>query len=95
MTEQKCVRTYHTEGDKAEVGCEDLNSYLKSGWKVVIVTPTHSLKEHILNEYIIEREVDPSREDRLCSDCDQYASCPDGKCCRTCDNGSKWKRKKE
>ena len=34
-------------------------------------------------------------EDRLCSDCDQYDSCPDGKRCRSCDNGSKWKRKKE
>lgn len=34
-------------------------------------------------------------EDRLCEYCEQYKSCPDGKHCRTCDNGSKWKRSKE
>ena len=32
------------------------------------------------------------REDRLCEYCDQYKSCPDGKRCHTCDNGSNWKR---
>lgn len=33
-------------------------------------------------------------EDRLCEHCDQYKSFPDGKRCRSCDNGSKWKRGK-
>lgn len=33
------------------------------------------------------------QEDKLCEYCDQYESCPDGKRCRTCDNGSKWKRR--
>lgn len=32
-------------------------------------------------------------EDRLCVHCDEYKSFPDGKRCRTCDNGSKWKRR--
>ena len=33
-------------------------------------------------------------EDRLCEHCDQYKSFPDGKRCRSCDDGSKWKRGK-
>lgn len=33
-------------------------------------------------------------EERLCAYCDQYKSCPDGKRCHTCDNGSKWRRNK-
>lgn len=43
-------------------------------------------------QFIKELEI---REDRLCEHCDKYKSCPDGKRCRTCDNGSKWKRSKE
>ena len=58
MIEQKCVRTYHEEGCIAEVGCRELNAYLKSGWKVVIVTPSPSLDKYIINEYIIEREIE-------------------------------------
>ena len=41
--------------------------------------------EAFLKEYEI-------REDRLCEHCDQYKCCPDGKRCRTCDDGSNWKR---
>lgn len=43
-------------------------------------------------QFLKELEV---REDRLCEYCDQYKSCPDGKRCHTCDNGSKWKREVE
>lgn len=39
--------------------------------------------------FIKEYEI---REDRLCEHCDEYKSFPDGKRCRTCDDGSKWKR---
>ena len=65
MTEQKCVRTSHTEGYKAEVGCKDLNFYLERGWKVVLVTPISGSNKYIVNEYIIEREVDSSRKEML------------------------------
>lgn len=44
--------------------------------------------EQFLKELVVQ-------EARLCEYCDQYKSCPDGKRCRTCDNGSKWKRRKE
>lgn len=59
MTEQHCVRTYednyccYQSNPCAEVNCEELNLYLKKGWKVVLVTPKPKY-----NEYIIEKEVD-------------------------------------
>lgn len=59
MTEQKCVRTYDKDNScshTTKACCEDLNSYLKCGWKIVMVTPKTDY-----NEYIIEREVDTSR----------------------------------
>lgn len=44
-------------------------------------------------DVVPEKELEAQiREDRLCEHCDQYKSYPDGKRCRTCDNGSKWKR---
>lgn len=62
MTEQKCVRTYeinHTGYDDnpcSKENCAELNICLKEGWKIIMVTP----KERY-NEYIIEREIDNSR----------------------------------
>lgn len=59
MKEQRCVRTYEVNysgyqmNPCTEVNCDNLNSYLKFGWKVVMVTPKSNY-----NEYIIEREVD-------------------------------------
>ena len=44
----------------AKENCESLNSYLENGWKVVIVTPKSNY-----NEYIIEKEVDNSRMERM------------------------------
>lgn len=62
MTEQKCVRTYEVKysgyqmNPCAEVNCKELNSYLECGWKVVFITLGTGYIE-----YIIEREVDNSR----------------------------------
>lgn len=42
-------------------------------------------------QFLKELEI---HEERLCEHCDQYKSCPDGKRCHTCDNGSKWRRNK-
>ena len=45
MTKQYCVRTYEENYSDfqnnpcGKVNCEILNSYLKYGWKVVMVTP--------------------------------------------------------
>lgn len=62
MTEQKSVRTYevnyssYNNNPCSEVNCAELNSYLKAGWKVIMITS----KERY-NEYIIEREIDNSK----------------------------------
>ena len=63
MRKQKCVRTYHGAGYKAEVGCRDLNSYLECGWEVVMVIPVSSSDKYVVNEYIIEKECDDSKEE--------------------------------
>lgn len=58
MTKQLCVRTYEENysgfqnNPCAKANCEALNSYLKEGWKIVMVTPKPRY-----NEYIIEKEV--------------------------------------
>ena len=43
-------------------------------------------------QFLKELEI---QEDKLCEYCDQYKYYPDGKRCRTCDNGSKWKRRQK
>lgn len=61
-TIQKCVRTYEINvltsrgGDNiphVNKNCDNLNSYLSDGWKVVVVTPKSNY-----NEYIIEKVVE-------------------------------------
>ena len=65
MTKQLCVRTYeenycgYQNNPCAAVNCESLNSYLKSGWKVVMVTPKTKY-----NEYIIEKEIKDSEVEK-------------------------------
>lgn len=56
MIKQKCVRTYEINysgcsNPSASSNCEQLNSFLEKGWKVVMVTPKSNY-----NEYIIEKE---------------------------------------
>lgn len=53
MTKQYCVRTCEAKFNDpyGKENCEVLNSYLKDGWKVVMVTPKPRY-----NEYIIEKE---------------------------------------
>lgn len=63
MVEQKCVRTYevdysgYSNNPCAAANCEYLNSFLKEGWKVVMVTPKSNY-----NEYIIEKEVENDKD---------------------------------
>lgn len=57
MIKQKCVRTYEINysgcsNPSATSNCEQLNSFLEEGWKVVMVTPKSNY-----NEYIIEKEI--------------------------------------
>ena len=54
MVKQKCVRTYEANysGYPSTTNCEQLNSFLEEGWKVVMVTPKSNY-----NEYIIEKEI--------------------------------------
>jgi hypothetical protein len=63
MTEQKCVRTYDTNEfgiNETRVCCEELTPYLEEGWRVVFITPKATYIE-----YIIEREVDNGKMERM------------------------------
>lgn len=54
MIEQFCVRTYNENAygySESKFNCNELNSALEVGWKVVMVTPKPEY-----NEYIIEKE---------------------------------------
>lgn len=77
MIKQKCIRTYekhygtYPDNPCAEVNCKTLNSYLKAGWKVVMVTPKSNY-----NEYIIEKEIKEGEDDaegvHVCSRKENY-----------------------
>ena len=64
MIKQYCVRTYEVDyhgyqsNPCGAVNCEVLNSYLKNGWRVVMVTPKSNY-----NEYIVEKEVEDSKKE--------------------------------
>lgn len=54
MIKQRCVRTYDMDAFGhlwTKDNCEELNSALEAGWKVVMVTPKPEY-----NEYILEKE---------------------------------------
>ena len=61
MAKQFCVRTY----DKnmydgcawSRDNCNELNSALKKGWKVVMVTPKPDYNEYILEKEFADKEV--------------------------------------
>ena len=56
MIKQRCVRTYDKNAygyNESKFNCDELNSALEEGWKVVMVTPKPEY-----NEYILEKEED-------------------------------------
>lgn len=58
MTEQRCVRTYDIRNysSYSNTCIEDLNGYLKCGWRVISVIPKGGKEGY--NEYIIEKEIE-------------------------------------
>ena len=64
MKEQRCVRTYEVNysgyqmNPCAEVNCQNLNSYLKCGWKVVMITPKSNYNEYIIEKEIKDKEIE-------------------------------------
>ena len=81
--------------NKAKEELKQENARLKESCdslqELVTYYQTNFCQEGVVLEKEKEKELE-IREDRLCEYCDQYKSFPNGKRCRTCDDGSKWKR---
>lgn len=61
MIKQFCLRTYDTNTYgyfESKYNCDELNSALKEGWKVVMVTPKLGYNEYILEKKFADKHAE-------------------------------------